>query len=309
MILSVSRRTDIPNYYADWFLERIKEGFAYVKNPMNSHQISRVPLSRKVVDCIVFWTKNPEPLIKRLDKIADYPCYFQFTLNGYGNDVEPAFSDKSRILSTFHTLSERIGRDHIVWRYDPILFNSKYDAAFHLRTFEKMAESLSGYTEQVVISFVDFYVKTKRNTRHLALRCPAEEEMVQLAGQLAQIAKRCSMKIVSCGEPLELCGVGVEHGSCIDKTRLERILGCTLDLKKDRNRRDGCGCYESVDLGTYHTCPGGCRYCYANFSEARVRQTQKLYDKFAPLLCGTVNPGDKITERAISVPLVLSPKK
>lgn len=297
MILSVSRRTDIPGYYADWFLERIKEGFVYVKNPMNPHQISRVSLSRDVVDCIVFWTKNPEPLMKRLGEIADYPCCFQFTLNGYGSDVEPAFSDKSRLLSIFQTLSERIGREHVVWRYDPILFNPRYDAPFHLRTFESMAASLSGYTEQVVISFVDFYAKTKRNTKTLELRQPAEVELVRLAGKLARIAKRYSMEIVTCGEPLDLSGAGIAHGSCIDKSRIERILGRELALKQDKNQRPACGCCESIDIGTYHTCPGGCRYCYANFSEEKVQANRQLYDKAAPLLCGTVNPGDKITER------------
>ncbi len=160
MILSVSRRTDIPNYYSDWFLNRIKEGFLYVRNPMNAHQISRINLSPSVVDCIVFWTKNPKSMMERLDELKDYPYYFQFTLTGYGKDVEPGLPDqRTERISIFKELSEKIGRNRVIWRYDPLLISKKYTAEYHGKAFEEMAYRLSGYTRKVIISFMDFYAK------------------------------------------------------------------------------------------------------------------------------------------------------
>ena len=109
MILSVSRRTDIPNYYSEWFYNRIKEGFLYVRNPMNAHQISEIKITPDVVDCIVFWTKNPLPMMKRLNEIKEYNYYFQFTLTGYGNDVEVNLPNKkTEMIPVFQELSKKI---------------------------------------------------------------------------------------------------------------------------------------------------------------------------------------------------------
>lgn len=164
MILSVSRRTDIPNYYPEWFFNRIKEGFVYVRNPMNPRQISRIDISPDVVDCIVFWTKNPEPMLERLNELSDYRYYFQFTLTGYGRDIEPGIPHKKeKMIPVFKDLADRIGKQRVIWRYDPIMFTSTYTPEYHLKAFEQIASALNGYTEKCVISFVDFYSKNKRN--------------------------------------------------------------------------------------------------------------------------------------------------
>lgn len=140
MILSVSRRTDIPNYYSEWFFNRIKEGFVYVRNPMNVHQVSRIDITPEMVDCIVFWTKNPEPMLERLDELALYNYYFQFTLTGYGTDIECNVPNKKeKIIPIFQKLSEKIGRQKVIWRYDPIIFNEKYTPEYHLKAFEQIA--------------------------------------------------------------------------------------------------------------------------------------------------------------------------
>ena len=132
MILSVSRRTDIPNYYSEWFFNRLKEGFLYVRNPMNFHQISKIKISPDVVDCIVFWTKNPLPMKERLDELEAYNYYFQFTLTGYGNDVERNLPNKkTSVFPVFQELSNRIGKEKVVWRYDPIFFSNRYNAKYH----------------------------------------------------------------------------------------------------------------------------------------------------------------------------------
>lgn len=300
MILSASRRTDIPNYYADWFLHRISEGFLYVRNPMNPHQISRIALSPEAVDCIVFWTKNPANMLDRLDVLRDYACYFQFTLTGYGRDVEPGLPDKKKaLIPTFQRLSALVGKERVIWRYDPILLTKRYTAAYHVRAFAQIAEKLAPCTERVVISFVDSYAKIRKNLSALGARQPSGEEMLEIAAQMAQIASAHHLAIESCAEEIDLQAVGVSHGSCIDRALIERLTGCRLRGSKDRNQRAACGCLESVDVGSYDTCLNGCRYCYANDNDAKVRENVRIYDPCAPLLCSAVTAQDRITDRQV----------
>lgn len=298
MILSVSRRTDVPNYYSDWFINRLKEGFLYVRNPMNTHQISRINLSPEVIDCIVFWTKNPANMLGKLEYLQDYAYYFQFTLTGYGRDIEPNLPDKRKeLIPAFQKLSEKIGKEKVIWRYDPILLSDKYTADYHLRAFEEIAGNLAGYTEKAVISFVDLYEKTWRNIRGLGIRLATEKEMMGLAAEMARIASKYNLEIESCAEQWDFQKVGIQQGSCIDKKLIERIVGCRLTGQKDKNQRKECGCFESVEVGAYNTCLNGCRYCYANFSDEKVKENIKLYSQDAPLLCGNIGPDDKITDR------------
>ena len=144
MILSVSRRTDIPAFYADWFFKRIKEGFVYVRNPMNIHQVSSISLSPEVVDCIVFWTKNPAPMLPRLEELNGYDYYFQYTINAYDKDAEPCIPPLEERLRTFRTLSERLGKERVIWRYDPIIFTDRYTTSYHLEQFTRIAHELAG---------------------------------------------------------------------------------------------------------------------------------------------------------------------
>lgn len=298
MILSVSRRTDIPNYYSDWFINRIKEGFLYVRNPMNQHQISRILLSPDVVDCIVFWTKNPANMMEKLKYLQNYVYYFQFTLTGYGKDVEPNLPNKrGELIPIFKRLSEKIGKEKVIWRYDPILISRRYTMNYHLKAFEEIAGNLADYTEKVVISFIDLYSKTQRNTRELDIRRMTNEEIMGMAGQMAQIASKYHLTIESCAEQINLQELGIRHGSCIDKKLIEGILGCKLIVEKDKNQREECGCFESVDVGTYNTCPNGCKYCYANFNDNRVKDHVKLYDQDSAILCGNISPSDRVTDR------------
>ena len=298
MILSVSRRTDIPAFYAEWFFQRIREGFLYVRNPMNPRQVSRIGLSPEVVDCIIFWSKNPAPMLERLDELREYPFYFQFTLTGYGRDIEPGLPDKRKeVIGTFQKLSEKVGKERVVWRYDPILVNGRYTIEYHLKAFEEIAGCLKGYTEKVVISFVDFYAKTLRNTKDLYIKSLSREEMREIAEGMAQIAKSCGLVIETCAEQINLQDVGIRHGSCIDKRRIEKIVGCSLSVEKDKNQREACGCCESIDVGAYNTCRNGCRYCYANYHEEQVRKCIACYDVDSPLLCGRIEPEERVTDR------------
>ena len=300
MILSVSRRTDIPNYYSEWFLNRVKEGYLYVRNPMNPHQISEIDIRPEVVDCIVFWTKNPEPMLARLDELKEYPYYFQFTLTGYGKDMEPGVPHKREVMiPVFQELSRRIGSGRVIWRYDPILFTEKYTMEYHKRAFAEIARCLKGYTCKVVVSFVDWYAKMGRNMKGIQLISPQEEQLRAFAGGLCDIAGANGMKMGACAEDMDLRECGIEPNCCIDRELAERLAGYPITAGKDRNQRSSCGCVESVEVGAYDTCRNGCRYCYANSSGERVRAAAGKCRADSPLLCGEAGPGDKITRRLV----------
>ena len=298
MILSVSRRTDIPSYFSDWFFERLKEGYVYTKNPMNPKQISKLEVSPDMVDCIVFWTKNPEPMLDRLKELEPYPFYFQFTLTSYGKDIEANLPHKKEVLlPTFQRLSGNVGSKRVIWRYDPILFTKRYTPEYHVKAFRQMAEALRGYTEKCVISFVDTYAKNKKNMQALGVYELPKEELEVFAKALCEIAKENDMVMASCAEQIDLAHCGITHNACIDRSLIEEIIGCKLKGAKDKNQRGECGCMESIDIGTYHTCENGCVYCYANHSEAQVKENLRKYDVHSPILCGKIGADDKVTER------------
>ena len=300
MILSVSRRTDIPNYYPEWFCERIREGFVYVRNPMNPHQVSRITISPEVVDCIVFWTKNPEPMIPYLDELSAYHYYFQFTLTGYGKDIEKNVPDKKEIMiPVFQRLADRIGKEKVVWRYDPIMFTKRYTPEYHLKAFEQIAGALNGYTDKCVISFVDEYAKIKKSMEALGCYELDTDTLKAFAKKLSEIATKNGMEIGSCAEHMDLKECGIEHNCCIDKKLIESIIGCNLQVEKDKNQRKECGCVGSVEIGTYNTCKNGCSYCYANYSHENVLKDCGQYEIHSPILCGRISEEDKVTERKV----------
>ena len=300
VILSVSRRTDIPNYYSEWFMNRIKEGYLYVRNPINTHQISKIILSPEVVDCIVFWTKNPEPMFARLDELEAYKYYFQFTLTGFGSDIEYNVPHKKEVMiPIFQKLSQKIGMDKVIWRYDPIFFTDKYNPEYHLKAFGQIAKELRGYTSKCVISFADLYAKNAKNMKALNSFSLAENDLITFGREIALIAGNHDIKVAACAEKADLSSCGIEHNHCIDKELIEKMIGCKIQADKDKNQRKECGCIESIETGTYNTCKNGCQYCYANYSQESVSQNCKLYDAYSPLLCGRVTENDKITERKV----------
>ncbi len=300
MIISASRRTDIPNYYADWFLNRLKVGFVLVRNPVNPRQVGRVRLSPDVVDGIVFWTKNPAPMLGKLELLKDYAYYFQFTVTPYGKDIEPGLPPKdTEIIRAFRQLSDRIGPERVVWRYDPILLTSKYTGAYHIRAFEKLAKQLSGYTNKCTVSFIDLYRSIRRSAGELGFQQPETETIFALSAALSEIARGCGLQMDACAEKTDLRRLGIGRARCIDGRIFEKMLGCALDVGKDKNQRPECGCVTSIDIGMYNTCPNGCRYCYANHNGALVRANYKKHDPASPLLTGETGAGDVVYDREI----------
>lgn len=281
MILSVSRRTDIPSFYAEWFVNRLAAGEVLVRNPMNRAQVRRVPLSPGQVDCIVFWTKDPGPLLPYLPRIAElgYAFYFQFTLTPYGRELEPGLRPKGELLQTFRELSGLLGPERVLWRNDPIVLNADWSAGRHKRAFKALCERLEGSTGICTVSFVDYYQKRKAAFADGLLRELAPEEMADLSAFLSRTAAEYGIEVRACCEAMDLTPFGIRRGSCIDRALAERICGHPIDAKPDANQRPGCGCAASVDIGAYDTCLHGCVYCYANHAGDAAR-----HDPKAPML-------------------------
>ena len=303
MILSVSRRTDIPAFYTEWLMNRLNEGYIYVKNPMNSNQISKVEINPDVVDCIVFWSKNPKPLISKLEEIdtMGYKYYFQFTITPYDNTIERSLPGKEEIVETFKLLSNKIGKDKVIWRYDPIILNDRLNIDYHIESFERIISKLSGYTDECIISFVDPYNKTKRNMGNDFIRLITKEEMNNIAEEISKIANKYKVRIKTCAEAIELEKFGIYHASCIDRTKIESIIHCPLSdkLKKD-NQRENCGCIQCIDIGAYNTCKNNCLYCYATSNQDEVIKNSKLHNPKSALLIGESSNIKKVSERKLN---------
>lgn len=300
MIISASRRTDIPAFYSDWFIKRIQEGFVLVRNPVNAHQVSRIRLSPDVVDCIVFWTKNPAPMMDKLSMLRAYPYYFQFTLNAYGQDVEPGLPPEDTLVDTFITLSDAIGRERVIWRYDPILVSPKYGAQYHVDQFGELARSLKDHTDKCVISFIDFYRNIGGFVRELGVQEISDEQKRRIAKSLAEIAALYGLGIEACAEDVAMDDLGIGHARCIDDRLISRIIGSPIKADKDKNQRLACGCVASIDIGLYNTCRNGCKYCYANHSVKTDESNTKQYDVNSPLLCSQYDPtADTIHDRPV----------
>ena len=298
MIISASRRTDLPAYYSKWFFRRLQEGYVLVRNPVNPRQVSRVSLSPEVVDGFVFWTKNPAPMIPWLDKLPDCPYYFQVTLTPYDEQIERYLPSKRKvILPAVRQLARQIGPERVVWRYDPVFLTEKYSVDFHKKAFAQIARLLRGNTGRCVISFLDWYPPMEKRLRPLAPRPLGGDEMRELAASFGQAAAENGMRIFTCAETADLSGFGVEHGCCIDRDLLERIGGRPLCAEKDRSERAACGCVQSVDIGAYDTCPGGCLYCYADHGVGRTMRNLAGFDPSSPLLCSSLRPDDTVRER------------
>ena len=303
MIIHASMRSDIPAFYSEWFTNRIREGYVRVRNPYDPLQVTEYSLDPEVVDLIVFCSKNPVPMLKYMDLLKSYRTYWYITITPYEADIEPGLFktivSKRKIIEAFLQISEIVGEEHIGWRYDPIFFNQKYTLDYHVKYFRMLADKLAGYTEKCTISFIDLYRNTQRNISPLNIQVPTEIQIEQLVTQFSEIAAQYGIYIDTCAEKIDLDKFGIKHAHCIDKDRLERIGQYTLDIDKDKNQRTECGCFASIDIGTYNTCKNGCLYCYANFSQKAVCNNFGLHDPTSPLLFGTIGDDDVIKEREV----------
>lgn len=305
MIISASRRTDIPAFYSEWLVKRLRQGFVLVRNPMNFHQVSRISLSPGSVECLVFWSKNPRPLMARLAEIADlgYHFYFLFTLTGYDSSIEKNVPPLAERIDTFQVLSARIGRERVIWRYDPVLFTAGIPATFHSEVFAGLAEKLAGYTDRCIVSFLQMYRKCEKNLRSLAPASQPVAGQIALIRTLQNIGAAHGITLQTCAQGGELGNelkrAGIPPGKCIDDNLVASIIGARFTAGKDQNQRRECGCIESIDIGAYNSCPHHCLYCYANSDQASVRRNCAAHLQDGPLLYGKIDNEDNIVERLV----------
>ena len=302
LIISASRSTDIPAFYSDWFINRLRAGHVKWINPFNrkSHYISF-----KNAKVIVFWSKNPYPLLKYLPEIdkRGIAYYFQFTVNDYKKEgFEPNVPSLEKRIETFQKLSSMIGKEKVIWRFDPLLLTDSLNTGDLISKIDKVGESLHTYTEKLVISFADIstYSKVQRNLKAACInyREFQSEDMEIMAGSIDSLNKKWGLKIATCGEKIDLDRFNIQHNKCIDDELIIRIaehdkhlmsfLGYKLQEQrsmfskhnatkslKDKGQRKECGCIVSKDIGQYNTCPHLCLYCYANYSPKTVQQNRQ----------------------------------
>lgn len=292
MIINTGQRTDIPAFYAPWLAERLKAGSVCVRNPYNPVQVSRYRLDPSVVDVIGFCTKNPAPMFPYMNLLKDYGQFWFVTITPYGRDIEPNVPDKHRLLDDFKRLSDAVGIQSISWRYDPIFISERYSAAYHLRAFETMASALDGYTETVVISFIDLYPKVRRNFPKA--REVTQEQRLMLGKAMIDIAAAHGMTVKPCAEGDELAPYGADCSGCMQIRDYEKAIGKPLRAPKRKGARKECACYLACDIGAYNTCRHLCRYCYANAEAKRVLENSRLHDPESPFLIGGYRDGDVV---------------
>lgn len=292
MIIQTGQRTDIPAFYTPWFLHRLEAGFVLVRSPYDPQLVTRYSLSPEVVDAIGFCTKNPSPMLPHMKALTPYGQVWHVTITPYGRDIEPNVPPKEQIITAFRRLSDMIGPQRMVWRYDPILLTEKYTAERHLTDFAAMCRALKGATDVCVISFIDLYEKVRRNFPQV--RTIPKETQLLLGQEMAAIARTNGMTLKSCHEGGALAAFGVDCSGCMTLASYERALGCRLTPPVKPPRTRDCACHLTCDIGAYDTCGHLCRYCYANANPAAVRRAVSQHDPLSPLLTGHVRPGDRI---------------
>lgn len=283
-IISVSRRTDIPAYYADWFMQRVELGEVVYPNPMSFKPV-RLSLRPEHVLFLVFWTRNPHPLerhLDRLDALYERAFYFHFTINGLPKTLETNNPPLDFAVATFQRLAARYPQQ-VFWRYDPIVLSDLTPPAYHLQKFEELAERLRGYTTRCYFSFVDWYQKVQRNFARIAeeegvrFRDAELHERMELTQKLQALAQKNGMMLYSCCEDA-LCAVPhVAKAHCVDIETMRALSPTRYRKLPASPTRADCGCYESRDIGYYDSCPHGCVYCYANRNRERAKSFYEAY--------------------------------
>lgn len=295
MIICASRRTDIPAFHSEWMVNRLRAGYVLVRNPVAKEVVYKVDLNRRNVDCIVFISKDPRPMIPYLKEIGSmgYMYTFQITLTPYGKDIEPGASFKADIADAFKQISDKIGKDRMIWRYDPIIFNDRLDLDYHRRKFELLCKELEGYTNRCTFSFIDMYGKLGKFSDSGIVRSITSKEKDSMAEMMAPIASKYGMDLSYCCASRDLSRFGIEPKGCIDRGNM-RALGIPFE-DMSTPLRQGCRCVKNIDIGAYNTCAHDCIYCYANSKDSGSRAS-KEYDPHSEILWGEIGKEDRIVE-------------
>ncbi len=296
MILNISGRTDIVAFYSKWLKNRFKEGYVDVRNPFYRSIISRIYF--KDVDGIVFCTKNPANLLSLIDDVT-IPSIYHITLTPYRKDIEPNVPPKGKIIEIIKKLSKKVGKDKIWIRYDPVFINDTYKLDYHIKNFDRMCELLDGYTQKIIISFLDIYQNVRYNMSYLRPKTLTEKDYELIGKNFSNSAKKHGMTVQTCAEKHNLEEYGFKVSDCVTK-EVAAILTGKNKFKTWTARKNKCKCVSMVDIGDYNTCNHMCRYCYANYNEASVKENIKNHDPSSSLLIGRVSKNDTIKIRTKS---------
>ena len=295
MIINTGGRTDTVQYYLPWLLRRFQEGYVLSRNPLFPNNVTRYELTPDKVDCVVFCSKNYSPILPRLREITDrFNTYFFYTITAYGRDVEPGVPSIDESIETLKELSSIVGKKRLAWRYDPVLLTEKYTVERHLETFDDMCSRIAPYASRCIFSFVEMYRKLDTNMPELIPM--SEKDMDDIASGLGRIAANHGIPIQTCGTNGDFTRYGIGRSGCMTLDILGEANGVSFRKLKHRGMRKGCSCIESRDVGTYDSCPNGCRYCYANNNMERVRKNHALHDPESPLLIGHIEDSDRIIQ-------------
>ncbi len=295
MIICASRRTDIPAFHSEWMMNRLRAGYVLVRNPVYNNLVYRISLARRDVDCILFMTKDPRLMIPHLREVGSmgHMYTFQVTITPYGHDIEPNVPFKADISDACREISDRIGRDRILWRYDPVVFNNSMGIEYHRRKFDMMCREASEWTDRCTFSFLDTYGKLSRFQEAGILRPVTKPEMDAFAKMASKTAEEYGITLSYCCAKYDLSRYGISPRGCIDR---EMMLSLNIPYETSSSPlRDGCRCVKNIDIGEYDTCMHDCLYCYANKVDPS-RRISKVYDPNAEMLYGSLNPRDTVTE-------------
>lgn len=293
MILFASGRTDIPAFYSNWFINRVEAGFVDVRNPFNQKLVSRIYFSD--VDLIMFCSKNPLPMINKLD-ILKVPVLFHVTITPYSKDVEPNIPDKRLIIDGVKKLSLVLSIDNVVVRYDPIFLSDKYNVDYHIKAFDKLCKNLNGYVNKIIVSFMDEYKNVRSNKNILKYRAFTREDYKKIGEAFSKSAHDNGMSVQTCFEDEDLTEYGFVKGECLSHELAYILTGKKFKSSNVRKEKK-CECVQMVDIGDYNSCMHMCKYCYANYDEKAVSNNFERHDDNSSLLIGSIQRDDVIKVR------------
>ncbi len=298
MIINVGGRTDIVNYYTPWLLNRLEEGYAYSRNPFAGENVYKLSLKPEDVDCLLFCSKNYQPILKHIGDIDEkYNILCNYTITAYGKDIEPKVPPINESIKTLKRLSDIVGSNKILWRYDPILLTEKYTVEKHLETFGYMAEKISPLVYRCIFSFVDMYKKVEENMPEIIPL--TEEDKVKLLKGIGEMSERYNLYTQSCATNESYEKYGIHAAGCTTREILEQAHNVVYKNVKGTGIRENCHCIPSRDIGAYNSCLSECKYCYANRKPDIPKKVIKLHDETSPLLLGHLKEEDNLIETKV----------
>ena len=298
MIINVGGRTDIVNYYTPWLMNRLSEGYAYSRNPFARENVYKLSLKPEDVDCLLFCSKNYQPILKHIGDIDEkYNILCNYTITAYGKDIEPKVPSINQSIKTLKRLSDIVGSNKILWRYDPILLTEKYTVEKHLETFEYMAEKISPLVYRCIFSFVDMYKKVEENMPEIIPL--TDEDKVKLLKGIGEISKKYNLYTQSCATNESYEKYNIHAAGCTTREILEQAHNVVYKNVKGTGIRENCHCIPSRDIGAYNSCLSECKYCYANRKPNIPKKVIKMHNEKSPLLLGQLKENDRLIETKI----------